>query len=111
MGDDTIYRQRQVELAESFRAQLDPILRDLTEKRSVLESGDYQSSVYRELRNTAHKLAGSAGIFGFQEVAVIAVDAEGVLAKVDGLGVSGDQYAAVIEAIEALIESIEKALK
>ncbi len=76
MSKDAIYEKHVADLGQSYKVHLGEILHGLNVIDQSLTSERIEDSVVSELRDTAHKIAGSAGTFKFDAVAAAAEKTE-----------------------------------
>lgn len=92
------------ELEQSFREQLQHQRQALTREYRAFAPETMEASAANDLRQLAHDLAGSAGIFGYARVSEAAIILEGLLVR------APDQKAEIQAATDALLCVIDQAL-
>ena len=68
MSDDSAYQVRLAEISLAYKKRLPSALDTLKQLQVDLSSNTDPTSVYEDIRDVAHQLAGSAGQFQFEAV-------------------------------------------
>ena len=110
MREKQIYEQRLADLSHAYRAQLKSSHDELQKVVAELVSKDRDPAVYGDLNHVAHKLAGSASVFGFSDVSAAAEKTEALLALAMNPDASDMQTSKAEGAVKNLIECIEDTL-
>ena len=73
---------RLTELRNRFKAVLPQRMGTIQQRVVALQPGSWDSAVREELKNEVHSLAGSAGLFGFDQIGAAAGELERLIMRV-----------------------------
>lgn len=111
MSSDTVYDERIAKLSAAYKLHLVETVNQLKELRVELGDQNQFANVYESLRHEVHRLAGSAGLFGLQNVGEAAdvVETNIVTAKKNDF--EPETVRTVLQQLDGLIEELNRSLK
>ena len=110
MTSDTQYEERMAGLSAAFKGHLVSTQCELLQLQELLSAGKDIDSVYHDLHELVHSLAGSAGLFELKSIGDAAERAEVAVVQAIRIQEAPDQRHAVLRTMDDLAAEIKTAI-